>query len=149
MTFKKLLATAFLLITLLAAQTGLAQKADANTKAAIAGKTYQAWSAGKFDDHMNAAGAAKLVFDRNGKGACRQFFAYKPDMTAAEQHELNVEYMEVNGKPALAFSHKNGVDAGKVYITSYDNGARVWVEGIEAARPMKGWMLQIPPAPAK
>lgn len=148
---KKIIAAAILLTCLVFTKPVNAQRdtRDLNTKASIAGKTYQAWSKGKFDNYPNADAAAYYVFDVAGNGTCREFFIYQPDLKAAETYPLVVKYMEIDGKPALAFSHSNGVDAGKAYITSYNNGAKVWAESVDPNRPMKGWLLLVPPAPAK
>jgi hypothetical protein len=47
----------------------------------------------------------------------------------------------------LKFTVGEGTDAGTAYITSYNNGERVWAVSAMPGRPMKGWMLQVPPAP--
>jgi hypothetical protein len=148
MTFKKIIIATILFSFLAFTKQANAQRdlKDASTKTAIAGKSYQGWSKGKFDTYLNADAAAYFVFDANSNGTCRQFFIYQPDLKTAETHQLLVKYMEVDGKPVLAFSHSNGVDAGKAYITSYNNGTKIWAESVDPNRPMKGWMLMVPPA---
>jgi hypothetical protein len=151
MTLKKIISATILFACLAFANPSIAQRdvKDASTKTAIAGKTYQGWSKGKFDSYTNADAAAYFIFDANSNGTCRQFFIYQPDLKTAETHQLLVKYMEVGGKPVLAFSHTNGVDAGTAYITSYNNGTKVWAESVDPNRPMKGWMLMVPPAVVK
>lgn len=151
MTLKHLIAASLLFSCIAFAKPAGAQRdiKDASTKSSIANKTYQGWSKGKFDNYPNADGASYFIFDAAGNGTCREFFIYQPDLKSAETYQLVVKYMEIDGKPALAFSHSNGVDAGKVFITSYNNGAKVWAESADPNRPMKGWMLMVPPAPVK
>jgi hypothetical protein len=151
MSLKKIIAASLLLAFSTIAMQSSAQRdtKDVNTKSAIAGKSYQAWTKGKFDNNPAADAAAYLVFDASSKGTCRQFFIYSPDLKSAETHELKATYIDISGRPALKFSHKDGTDAGAVYITSYNGGTKVWVEGTDANRPMKGWMLMVPSAPLK
>jgi len=151
MKIRKITTAAILCCCLAFATPSNAQRdvKDASTKTAIAGKIYQGWSKGKFDNYPNADAAAYFIFDASSNGSCRQFFIYQADLQSAETRQLVVKYMEVDGKPALAFSHSNGVDAGKVYITSYNNGTKIWAESVDTNRPMKGWMLLVPAAPVK
>lgn len=116
---------------------------------AIKGKTYIAYFAGKFDDHPDAAGASRTVFDAAGKGTVRGFLGYRPtDANAVQQNLTCTCGVLPDGKAFLKYVVGGGTEAGTNYITSYDNGARVWVEAATPGRPMKGWML-LQPAPKR
>ena len=133
---------------LVAGQPQAGNKLDVDTCKAIAGKTYQAYSSGKFDDFPDAASAMLLKVDGAGKGKARVFSGYDPKTTAALQQELSTTCGTLPaGKSYLKFTVGNGVDAGTAYIWSYNNGERVWAESSMPSRPMKGWMLQVPAAP--
>ncbi|MBL8189003.1 MAG: hypothetical protein JNK38_13415 [Acidobacteria bacterium] len=114
---------------------------------ALKSKTYIAYVAGKFDSYPDAAGAARTVFDASGKGAVRSFLGYRPsDANAVQQNLTCTCGVLPDGKAYLKYIVGAGTDAGTNFITSFDNGARIWVESGTPGRPMKGWMLQQPPA---
>ncbi|MFN7920600.1 MAG: hypothetical protein U0Q16_10920 [Bryobacteraceae bacterium] len=124
-------------------------RADADACKAMAGKTYLGYSSGKFDDYPDAASAMLLSVDGSGKGKARAFAGYDPKSGSATQQELSTSCTALpGGKTALKYTVGNGVDAGTSFITSYDNGERVWVESAMPGRPMKGWLLQRPAAPS-
>jgi hypothetical protein len=131
---------------------------DASPCDAIKGKSYIAWSSGKFDDNPDAASSSKLVFDRSGKGTSRGFLSYKPTDTSGTHQTFNVTcgfLQDTATSPKKYYLHFTisgglgavGGDAGNAFITSYDNGSKIWAESAMPGRPMKGWMLQLPPNP--
>lgn len=146
-------------LVLIAGQMANAQtmRKDASPCEAIRGKTYIAWSGGKFDDNPDAASAARISFDRSGNGASRSFLAFRPSDATGTQQIQTVECAtlmvaisgraNLKGKSYLSFKNQNGTDAGQAFITSYDGGSKVWVEAASPGRPMKGWMLLLPPNP--
>ncbi|MBX7055120.1 MAG: hypothetical protein K1X36_09210 [Pyrinomonadaceae bacterium] len=113
---------------------------------AIQGKTYISWVAGKFDANPDAAGASRLSFNSQGSGTSRSFLGIKPTDTSGTQQMLKATCTQQTKGSYLQFSF-NGTDAGGAFITSYDEGAKVWVEAATPGRPMKGWMLLLPPNP--
>ena len=130
---------------------GQTMKKDTSPCESIKGKTYIAWSSGKFDDNPDAAGGSKLEFDARGTGKSRSFLSFKPT-DANGTHELLSVKCEVttdknNKKVSFLHFFINSVDAGSAFITSYDSGSKVWAESAMPGRPMKGWMLQLPPNP--
>ncbi|MFN0109695.1 MAG: hypothetical protein ACKVZH_12650 [Blastocatellia bacterium] len=128
-----------------AAQTGGAP--DKSPCDALKGKTYIAYVAGQFDDYPDAAGASRTVSDASGKGTVRSFLGYRPNDANAVQQNLTCTCGVLpDGKAYLKYIVSAGTDAGTNFITSFDNGARIWVESGTPGRPMKGWMLQPPPA---
>jgi hypothetical protein len=146
------------IFTLTLASAGFAQnmKKDAAPCEMIKGKTFIAWSAGKFDDNPDAAAAMRIVFDARGKGTARTFIAFRPtDATGTQQIQTvtcavlpaSPSNPATSGKSYLQFVTSAGSDAGKAFITSYDNGSKIWAEAASPGRPMKGWMLQLPPNP--
>lgn len=130
---------------------------DAKPCEAIKGKTFVVWTVGKFDANPDAASAARIEFDAAGKGTVRSFIAYRPTDAMGTQQMQTVECATLavaisgrsylKGKSYLAFKNSDGGDAGQAFITSYDGGFRVWVEAASPGRPMKGWMIALPPNP--
>jgi hypothetical protein len=123
-------------------------KIDASPCEAIKGKTYIGWSAGQFDDNPDAASAIHLSFDAQGNGKARSFMGYRPTDNSGVQQSLTATCATLDGgKTAFLFRVNGNIDAGTIFITSYDNGARIWVESAMPSRPMKGWLLQEPAKP--
>lgn len=123
-------------------------KIDASACEAIKGKTYIGWSAGQFDDNPDAASAMRISFDAQGNGKARTFIAYRPTDNAGTQQALTSTCTTLEGgKTVFLFKVNGNIDAGTIFITSYDNGAKIWVESAMASRPMKGWLLQEPAKP--
>ncbi len=113
---------------------------------AIKGKTYISWVGGKFDSNPEAAGASRISFDSSGTGASRSFLGIRPTDATGTQQILKAACSIQPKGSYLQFSF-NGNDAGGAFITSYDQGSKVWVEAATPGRPMKGWMLLLPPNP--
>lgn len=127
---------------------------DAKPCDEIKGKTFIGWSIGKFDALPDPGSAMRVVFDANGKGTARMFFIGDTvsKQLSADHFVVDVScaiYQSPSKKAVsyLQFTHKNGVDAGKAAITSYDKGAKIWAEAAALGRPMKGWMFQVPANP--
>lgn len=112
----------------------------------IKGKTYISWVTGKFDANPDAAAASRLSFDNVGGGISRSFLGIKPTDTTGTQQALKATCSQQTKGSYLQFTF-NGTDAGGAFITSYDQGSKVWVESATPGRPMKGWMLLLPPNP--
>lgn len=145
-----LIAICILTVSLsISAQT---MRKDGSPCESIKGKNYIGWSSGQFDkENPDAAGSSKLEFDTKGTGKSRNFLSYKPT-DANGTHQILTIKCEVttdknNKKVSFLRFSVNGVEAGTTFITSYDNGSKVWAEGATPGRPMKGWMLLLPPNP--
>lgn len=113
----------------------------------IKGKTYIAFTIGKFDDHLNAASAGKLTFDSQGNGTGRSLLVYEPtDQTVLQQMVTATCTVSSDGVGLLSFM-VGAVSAGSTRFWVHDNGAKLWAEPTTPGRPMNGWMLQVPPSP--
>jgi len=132
----------FILPLAVLAQT---MKADRSPCDAIKGKSYLGWNAGKFDDNPDTVNSHKIVFDASGKGKTREFFVINMTSSAAQLTRTIVCKVNstkgdlLSGKSYLEFS-----DGSTLYITSYDNGSKIWGEVPTEGRKTKGWLLQLP-----
>jgi len=127
-------------------------KADKFPCEVIKGKTYISWISGTFDGPESAF-SSKIIFDRVGKGTTYEFFTQNTAATSAGVLKRNVTciatpagVVSADGSPVGKWSLSYPEDI--VFITSYDNGSKIWVNyAVRKERVNKGWMLQLPPKP--
>jgi hypothetical protein len=116
---------------------------------AIKGKTYIAFTIGKFDDHPHAAAAGRWVFDNHANGTGRTLLVYEPtDQIVLQQMPTATCGVGQHGVGMLSFT-VGTTGAGNAKFWPYDNGARLWVEPTTPGRPMNGWLLQLPSPPSR
>jgi hypothetical protein len=111
----------------------------------IKGRTYIAFTIGEFDGHRNAAAAGKWTFDSGGRGTGRTLRVLEPtDQTVLQQTPTAACTRLSDSVGVLSFT-VGSTGAGSSNFTVHDNGAKLWVEPNEEGRPMKGWLLELPP----
>jgi hypothetical protein len=127
-------------------------KADKFPCEVIKGKTYISWISGTFDGPESAL-SSKIIFDKDGKGSTYEFFTQDMAATSAGVLKRNVTciatpagVVSVDGSPVGKWSLSYPEDI--VFITSYDNGSKIWVNfAVRKERVHKGWMFQFPSQP--
>jgi len=122
-----------------AAQT---MKPDTSPCESIKRKSYLGWNAGSFDKNPDTVNSHRIVFDASGNGTSREFFVLN-NSSNAEQLKRTVK-CSVNASKISVLDFGSGAI---LYITSYDNGSRIWAESPTEGRKTKGWMLLLPSNP--